>query len=151
MRQSCSTVVATMNKMATAMQEGEYDSEKLQRVVRYTDTHTECLIHLSGHKHQNIKISAYRYTIISLALKTPSITLMCVFQPAPVELRSAALRAEITDAEGLGLKLEDRETVIKELKKSLKIKVRPKRSECAAGYVNSLELLVMFSVQDDAF
>uniref|UniRef100_A0A8C4RXS1 Dynactin subunit 1 n=1 Tax=Erpetoichthys calabaricus TaxID=27687 RepID=A0A8C4RXS1_ERPCA len=40
----------------------------------------------------------------------------------PVELRAAALRAEITDAEGLGLKLEDRETVIKELKKSLKIK-----------------------------
>ncbi|OWK06372.1 hypothetical protein Celaphus_00011895 [Cervus elaphus hippelaphus] len=29
---------------------------------------------------------------------------------------------QITDAEGLGLKLEDRETVIKELKKSLKIK-----------------------------
>lgn len=44
-------------------------------------------------------------------------------QPPPVELRAAALRAEITDAEGLGLKLEDRETVIKELKKSLKIKV----------------------------
>uniref|UniRef100_A0A2I3HYY4 Dynactin subunit 1 n=1 Tax=Nomascus leucogenys TaxID=61853 RepID=A0A2I3HYY4_NOMLE len=42
--------------------------------------------------------------------------------PPPVELRAAALRAEITDAEGLGLKLEDRETVIKELKKSLKIK-----------------------------
>ena len=42
----------------------------------------------------------------------------------PVELRAAALRAEITDAEGLGLKLEDRETSIKELKKSLKIKVR---------------------------
>ncbi|XP_026801111.1 dynactin subunit 1a isoform X1 [Pangasianodon hypophthalmus] len=74
LRQSCSTVIATMNKMATAMQEGEYDSEKPQRV------------------------------------------------PPPVEMRSAALRAEITDAEGLGLKLEDRETVIKELKKSLKIK-----------------------------
>lgn len=43
--------------------------------------------------------------------------------PPPVELRAAALRAEITDAEGLGMKLEDRETVIKELKKSLKIKV----------------------------
>uniref|UniRef100_A0A7M4EFS4 Dynactin subunit 1 n=1 Tax=Crocodylus porosus TaxID=8502 RepID=A0A7M4EFS4_CROPO len=44
-------------------------------------------------------------------------------KPAPpVDLRAAALRAEITDAEGLGLKLEDRETVIKELKKSLKIK-----------------------------
>lgn len=43
--------------------------------------------------------------------------------PPPVEARAAALRAEITDAEGLGLKLEDRETVIKELKKSLKIKV----------------------------
>lgn len=47
-----------------------------------------------------------------------------VLQPTPpAELRAAALRAEITDAEGLGLKLEDRETVIKELKKSLKIKV----------------------------
>lgn len=43
--------------------------------------------------------------------------------PPPVDVRAAALRAEITDAEGLGLKLEDRETVIKELKKSLKIKV----------------------------
>ncbi|XP_076830386.1 dynactin subunit 1 isoform X2 [Brachyhypopomus gauderio] len=74
LRQSCSVVIATMNKMATAMQEGEYDSEKPQNGV------------------------------------------------APVEVRAAALRAEITDAEGLGLKLEDRETVIKELKKSLKIK-----------------------------
>ncbi|XP_072313144.1 dynactin subunit 1-like isoform X2 [Eucyclogobius newberryi] len=75
LRQSCSIVIATMNKMATAMQEGEYDSEKPQN-------------------------------------KTPP----------PVDLRAAALRAEITDAEGLGMKLEDRETVIKELKKSLKIK-----------------------------
>ncbi|CAL8274121.1 unnamed protein product [Merluccius merluccius] len=75
LRQSCSVVIATMNKMATAMQEGEYDSEKPQSQV-----------------------------------------------PPPVELRAAALRAEITDAEGLGLKLADRETSIKELKKSLKIK-----------------------------
>ncbi|KAK3573973.1 hypothetical protein QTP86_034391, partial [Hemibagrus guttatus] len=74
LRQSCSVVIATMNKMATAMQEGEYDSEKPQTGM------------------------------------------------APVEVQAAALRAEITDAEGLGLKLEDRETVIKELKKSLKIK-----------------------------
>ncbi|XP_051504539.1 dynactin subunit 1-like isoform X3 [Myxocyprinus asiaticus] len=74
LRQSCSVVIATMNKMATAMQEGEYDSER---------------------PHNGI---------------------------SPVEVRAAALRAEITDAEGLGLKLEDRETVIKELKKSLKIK-----------------------------
>uniref|UniRef100_H3AFC9 Dynactin subunit 1 n=1 Tax=Latimeria chalumnae TaxID=7897 RepID=H3AFC9_LATCH len=72
---SCNIVIATMNKMATAMQEGEYDSEKPQGKA-----------------------------------------------PPPVALRAAALRAEITDAEGLGLKLEDRETVIKELKKSLKIK-----------------------------
>lgn len=64
-----------MNKMATAMQEGEYDSEKPQNK-----------------------------------------------NPPPVDVRAAALRAEITDAEGLGMKLEDRETVIKELKKSLKIK-----------------------------
>ncbi|XP_061100290.1 dynactin subunit 1 isoform X2 [Conger conger] len=75
LRQSCSIVIATMNKMATAMQEGEYDAEKPQSKM-----------------------------------------------PPPVELRAAALRAEITDAEGLGLKLEDRETVIKEVKKSLKIK-----------------------------
>uniref|UniRef100_A0A8C1TQD3 Dynactin subunit 1 n=1 Tax=Cyprinus carpio TaxID=7962 RepID=A0A8C1TQD3_CYPCA len=74
LRQSCGVVIATMNKMATAMQEGEYDSERPQNGI------------------------------------------------SPVEVRAAALRAEITDAEGLGLKLEDRETVIKELKKSLKIK-----------------------------
>ncbi|XP_077419463.1 dynactin subunit 1 isoform X3 [Vanacampus margaritifer] len=75
LRQSCSIVIATMNKMATAMQEGEYDAER---------------------PHPK---------------DTP-----------PVELRAAALRAEMTDAEGLGMKLDDRETVIKELKKSLKIK-----------------------------
>ncbi|XP_056616917.1 dynactin subunit 1 isoform X2 [Triplophysa dalaica] len=74
LRQSCSVVIATMNKMATAMQEGEYDSDKPQNGI------------------------------------------------SPVEVRAGILRAEITDAEGLGLKLEDRETVIKELKKSLKIK-----------------------------
>uniref|UniRef100_A0A8C3URF6 Dynactin subunit 1 n=1 Tax=Catharus ustulatus TaxID=91951 RepID=A0A8C3URF6_CATUS len=55
----------------------------------------------------------------------PKILIVPPVQPTPpAELRAAALRAEITDAEGLGLKLEDRETVIKELKKSLKIKVR---------------------------
>ncbi|XP_057711854.1 dynactin subunit 1a isoform X4 [Corythoichthys intestinalis] len=74
LRQSCSSIVATMNKMATAMQEGEYDADKPQG-------------------------------------KSP-----------PVEMRAATVRAEMTDAEGLGVKLEDRETAIKELKKSLKIK-----------------------------
>ncbi|KAM8940064.1 dynactin subunit 1 isoform 1-T1 [Pelodytes ibericus] len=75
LRQSCAILIATMNKMATAMQEGEYDAEKPQSK-----------------------------------------------SPPPVDQRAAALRAEITDAEGLGSKLEDRETVIMELKKSLKIK-----------------------------
>ncbi|XP_069015330.1 dynactin subunit 1-like isoform X4 [Embiotoca jacksoni] len=74
LRQSCSSVITTMNKMATAMQEGEYDAEKPQR-------------------------------------KSP-----------PVEMRASTVRAEMTDAEGLGVKLEDREMVIKEVKKSLKIK-----------------------------
>ncbi|XP_077400277.1 dynactin subunit 1a isoform X2 [Vanacampus margaritifer] len=74
LRQSCSAIVATMNKMATAMQEGEYDADKPQG-------------------------------------KNP-----------PVEMRAATVRAEMTDAEGLGVKLEDREAAIKELKKSLKIK-----------------------------
>lgn len=45
------------------------------------------------------------------------------FQTPPVEMRASTVRAEMTDAEGLGVKLEDRETAIKELKKSLKIKV----------------------------
>lgn len=40
-----------------------------------------------------------------------------------MEIRASTIRAEMTDAEGLGVKLEDRETVIRELKKSLKIKV----------------------------
>lgn len=75
-----------MNKMATAMQEGEYDSDKAQSKA-----------------------------------------------PPPVDVRAAALRAEITDAEGLGLKLEDRETVIKELKKSLKIKVGQRREARTGG------------------
>ncbi|XP_068443495.1 dynactin subunit 1-like isoform X2 [Clinocottus analis] len=74
LRQSCSSIIATMNKMATAMQEGEYDADKPQ-----APTH-------------------------------------------PVEMRASTVRAEMTDAEGLGVKLEDRETVIKEVKKSLKIK-----------------------------
>uniref|UniRef100_A0A8D0A6B9 Dynactin subunit 1 n=1 Tax=Sander lucioperca TaxID=283035 RepID=A0A8D0A6B9_SANLU len=43
-------------------------------------------------------------------------------KPPPVEIRASTVRAEMTDAEGLGVKLEDRETVIKEVKKSLKIK-----------------------------
>ncbi|CAJ0947382.1 unnamed protein product [Ranitomeya imitator] len=30
LRQSCAILIATMNKMATAMQEGEYDAEKPQ-------------------------------------------------------------------------------------------------------------------------
>ncbi|XP_061768464.1 dynactin subunit 1-like isoform X4 [Nerophis ophidion] len=74
LRQSCCAIIATMNKTATAMQEGEYDADKPQG-------------------------------------KSP-----------PVEMRAAIVRAEMTDAEGLGVKLEDRETVIKEFKKSLKIK-----------------------------
>ncbi|XP_072315553.1 dynactin subunit 1-like [Eucyclogobius newberryi] len=74
LQQSCTSVIATMNKMATAMQEGEYDADRP-------------------------------------TAQTP-----------PVEARAATVRAEMTDAEGLGVKLEDRETVIKELKKSLKIK-----------------------------
>lgn len=48
-------------------------------------------------------------------------------QTPPVEARASTVRAEMTDAEGLGVKLEDRETVIKELKKSLKIKVTPSK------------------------
>lgn len=33
LRQSCSILMATMNKMATAMQEGEYDADRPQNKV----------------------------------------------------------------------------------------------------------------------
>uniref|UniRef100_A0A4W5NA21 Dynactin subunit 1 n=1 Tax=Hucho hucho TaxID=62062 RepID=A0A4W5NA21_9TELE len=75
LRQSCSSVISTMNKMATAMQEG--------------DTFAPHLIDIHN--------------------SSPS----CFSPVTP---------PSITDAEGLGVKLEDRDTVIKELKKSLKIK-----------------------------
>ncbi|XP_041635097.1 dynactin subunit 1-like isoform X2 [Cheilinus undulatus] len=74
LHQSCKSVITTMNKTATAMQEGEYDADRPQG------------------------------------------------QTPPVEIRASMVRAEMTDAEGLGVKLEDRETVIKEIKRSLKIK-----------------------------
>lgn len=92
-----------MNKMATAMQEGEYDADKPQAKV------SVCVyVHFL-----TLMIHGANFLITS--------PLCC--QTAPVEMRAATVRAEMTDAEGLGVKLEDRETVIKELKKSLKIKV----------------------------
>ena len=33
LRQSCSSIITSMNKMATAMQEGEYDADKPQGKV----------------------------------------------------------------------------------------------------------------------
>ncbi len=99
-----------MNKMATAMQEGECDAERPQRPVH---THTHSLTVTLAQSHDASDLS----------------DALCVsVQRPPVEIRAAAVRAEMTDAEGLGNKLEDRETVIKELKKSLKIKVRSLQS-----------------------
>uniref|UniRef100_A0A8C9ZL79 Dynactin subunit 1 n=1 Tax=Sander lucioperca TaxID=283035 RepID=A0A8C9ZL79_SANLU len=109
LRQSCGIVIATMNKMATAMQEGEYDSERPQNKV----TQLDMISFLLQVFVYDSRIRFFSFGVI----------LFFIYQnPLPVDLRGAALRAEITDAEGLGLKLEDRETVIKELKKSLKIK-----------------------------
>lgn len=109
LRQSCSILIATMNKMATAMQEGEYDADRPQsKVGRGVGCGVGCGQSCAWSSAAQLRIVSPR----SLLQPTP-----------PAELRAAALRAEITDAEGLGLKLEDRETVIKELKKSLKIKV----------------------------
>lgn len=36
LRQSCSILIATMNKMATAMQEGEYDADRPQTKVGFS-------------------------------------------------------------------------------------------------------------------
>ena len=96
-----------MNKMATAMQEGEYDADRPQsKVGRGVGCGVGCGQSCAWSSAAQLRVVSPR----SLLQPTP-----------PAELRAAALRAEITDAEGLGLKLEDRETVIKELKKSLKI------------------------------
>lgn len=44
LRQSCSAVIATMNKMATAMQEGEYDADKPQgKVFVCIDVSRQCI------------------------------------------------------------------------------------------------------------
>lgn len=92
------------------MQEGEYDSERPQNKV----TQLDMISFLLQVFVYDSRIRFFSFGVI----------LFFIYQnPLPVDLRGAALRAEITDAEGLGLKLEDRETVIKELKKSLKIKV----------------------------
>lgn len=90
------------------MQEGEYDSEKIQNKVT-VDPDITVTCGSDSAQAQGTQLS------LSLSLTSQN--------PPPVDLRAAALRAEITDAEGLGMKLEDRETVIRELKKSLKIKV----------------------------
>lgn len=98
LRQSCASIIATMNKMATAMQEGEYDADKPQTKVPFQG--------------------------VALIMRLRNTHIYPSFpQTPPVEVRASTVRAEMTDAEGLGVKLEDRETVIKELKKSLKIKV----------------------------
>uniref|UniRef100_A0AAZ3S8W3 Dynein associated protein domain-containing protein n=1 Tax=Oncorhynchus tshawytscha TaxID=74940 RepID=A0AAZ3S8W3_ONCTS len=67
---------------------------------------------------------AFKYLYIYLSVLSPDLwnSRPQITTLPPVELRATALRAEITDAEGLGMKLEDRDTVIKELKKSLKFK-----------------------------
>lgn len=88
--------------MATAMQEGEYDADKPQMKVCFQNP---VIIMSLGDTHLWPHVAC--------------------FQTPPVEMRASTVRAEMTDAEGLGVKLEDRETVIKELKKSLKIKVAP--------------------------
>lgn len=51
MRQSCSSVIATMNKMATAMQEGEYDADKPQSMV--------CAFHTDLYQDINFEIWAH--------------------------------------------------------------------------------------------
>ncbi|XP_078668180.1 dynactin subunit 1-like isoform X50 [Branchiostoma floridae x Branchiostoma belcheri] len=76
MRMSFSLLIIAMNKLSTAMMEGEYDFQGPPEPKP---------------------------------------------QP-PVAIRATKVKGEILDSEGMGLKLEDRETVIRELKKSLKIK-----------------------------
>ena len=43
----------------------------------------------------------------------------------PASVRAHAVKSELSDVEGLGFKLEERQKDILELKRSLKLKVRP--------------------------
>ncbi|XP_066277785.1 dynactin subunit 1-like isoform X17 [Branchiostoma lanceolatum] len=94
MRMSFSLLIIAMNKLSTAMMEGEYD---FQGPPEPKDT----------------RPYAVHFLRPSATGPKP--------QP-PVAIRAMKVKGEILDSEGMGLKLEDRETVIRELKKSLKIK-----------------------------
>ncbi|XP_078668166.1 dynactin subunit 1-like isoform X37 [Branchiostoma floridae x Branchiostoma belcheri] len=94
MRMSFSLLIIAMNKLSTAMMEGEYD---FQGPPEPKDT----------------RPYAVHFLRPSATGPKP--------QP-PVAIRATKVKGEILDSEGMGLKLEDRETVIRELKKSLKIK-----------------------------
>lgn len=81
-----------------------------------------------GHLQSDLRVELFCSIFMILSDSGGDVTVMLThpsFQTPPVETRASTVRAEMTDAEGLGVKLEDRETVIKELKKSLKIKVTP--------------------------
>lgn len=114
-----------MNKMATAMQEGEYDSDKPQSKVT-VDVKLLCRCDCCKATQSDLDVSLCGTCPLSTGYYFHVSLPIIPQNPPPVDVRAGALRAEITDAEGLGLKLEDRETVIKELKKSLKIKVEEK-------------------------
>jgi len=53
------------------------------------------------------------------------------FQPeAPAVLRASSVKAELSDVEGLGFKLEERLKDIMELRKALKLKVQTVLQSC---------------------
>ena len=68
--------------------------------------------------------SSYTNSLLSFSLSSfpPS------FQPdQPVVVRGRAVKAELSDVEGLGFKLEERQKDILELKKTIKMKVKQER------------------------
>ena len=52
---------------------------------------------------------------------------MCVQVKPPVQVRGDMVKAELSDMEGLGFKLEERQRDIMQLKTALKMKVLPHR------------------------
>lgn len=53
LRQSCSILIATMNKMATAMQEGEYDADRPQTKVGFACGRSLGRLSCSGIPHNS--------------------------------------------------------------------------------------------------
>ena len=102
----------TVEMFLTALQNGEYDAPapktKVHAAALYTSLHIVYVCFLGW--------------------------VMCTQVKPPVAVRGGAVKAELSDTEGLGFKLEERQKDILQLKTALKMKV------CDTYYLPPLQL-----------